>query len=255
MNVGAMPLSYVCRSAVFAFLLPLSVDAKDALKLRANMSLLESSELQKETISLPPGDQLVAKLDYALLFGRRCLSFGSSRADQVYFPSTSDIDKHHFILHFDISTAALLLTDTSTQGVWVSDGATQALKHLHHTTLPLSQTTDIYFGRNNRYQFRIVVAEYAPDVTASSRLFEDYIQSIGFISRTSSSSLSMTASSDKGCEIVLKESIDQDSEAPIVESYVKEVVFIQEPSSLWRIWAVWAVAAVGGWFWRYSIRG
>jgi hypothetical protein len=71
-------------------------------------------------------------------------------------------------------------------------GCLQVLKHLHHTTLPLSQTTNIYFGR---YQFRIVVAEYAPGVTASSRLFEDYTQSIGFVSRTSSSSLK------HGCEL------------------------------------------------------
>jgi hypothetical protein len=213
-----MSPSHVCRSTAFAFLVPLSLDAKEALKLRANMSLLENPELQ-ETVAVKLESQLVAKLDYALLFGRRCLSFGSSRAAQVHFVPASDVDQHHFILHFDMHTAALLLTDASSHGVWVSDGATQAMKCLRNTTVPLSMTTAVHFGQNQRYQFRVVVTECAPE-RLISRLFEEYAQSVDFstlqpIRRSSSSGSSAAVSTDKEGEIATKESIGEDPEASI----------------------------------------
>ena len=137
------------RSAAFAFLIPISVDAKKTLKLHVDLALLEHSEPHRP-ISLGFAGESVAKLDYALIFGRRCLSFASSHADQVHFLPADDIDRHHFILHFDMSTPALLLTDTSAQGIWVTDDSTQPAKRLYHATLLLSQRTDILFGQSRR---------------------------------------------------------------------------------------------------------
>lgn len=170
------------RSDVFCSLSPLSADATAALDLRANRGLLGGAPVCKDpnTAAVKGGrkGQYVIKLDYALLFGRRCLSFGSSRSNEFQFPQADDIGEHHFIIHFEMQTAVLLLTDTSLKGTWIFDSSTQKFRLLRRATYPVLQTTEIRFGQEHRYCFRIVVVEYMRDLLAFSKLFRNYARSI-----------------------------------------------------------------------------
>ena len=182
-----MPLNsslFPARSDAFAFLVPLSADSTEAIEFRVNRSLLEDAR-PADGISLGASKvgqkcRHVARLDYNLLFGRRCLSFGSSRSNEFRFPQAEDVGEHQFILHFEMHTAILLLTDNSPSGTWVFDGATQKCKLLHNTTYPLLHSSCIRFGEEHRYRFRIEVAACVRDSAEFSKLFEDYARSIGW---------------------------------------------------------------------------
>lgn len=100
-----LPLS---RSETFAFLIPVSIDATAVLKLRANRALLA---VTASLNYLPPYTYLsgaessnVVKLDCALLFGRHCLAFGSSRCNELQLPKAAAINASHFVLRFEIHT-------------------------------------------------------------------------------------------------------------------------------------------------------
>jgi hypothetical protein len=250
--MSSSPLS---RTDAFAFLIPLTVDAREALELRANRGLLEDPKLYGDMAQVQSEGRYIAKLDFALLFGRLCLSFGSSRSDEVQFPPASDIDRHHFILHFQTHTAVLLLSDTSSKGIWVSDGLTQTRKLLHHTSFPLLQTVDIHFGQDCRYRFRIMVTESARNRMAFPKLFEDYIQSITqttsvFTGRTSPSSTDSSQSSEKKYEMVLNNSIDRDSRSEGLQSketHAEADTSGRELQSPWKSWAVKAFTLAVRW--------
>lgn len=120
----------------------------------------------------------VVKLDYAALFGRRYLTFGSSRRSDFRFPKGVGVGATHFLLHFEMHTAVLLLTDRSPNGTWVSSHPTQGFKRLHQATYPLLQTLYIRIGQQQCYGFQVTVAPYMKDMPAFINLFNAYAQSI-----------------------------------------------------------------------------
>lgn len=175
-------MTALSRSDAFAFLVPVSTDAAEVLKLRVNKALLEDAKFSDHLIlhkSFSRGERpYVVKLDYALLFGRPCLTFGSSRCNEFQFPKAVDIGASHFVLHFEMQTGVFLLTDISPSGTFISTHPTQGLKRLHRATYPLLQTSYIHLGREQRYRFQITLAPYMRDLSAFTNLFREYAQSV-----------------------------------------------------------------------------
>lgn len=245
-----MSTSLFPHSNAFAFLEALSIDAEKALALQINRALLTNPEPDEIKSLIMIRQQQAVKLDFALLLGRRCLSFGCSRSDEIQFPLASDIDRHHFILHFDIQSEVLLLTDTSTRGIWLSDASIQTPRLLHRTTAPLLQTTDIYFGRDQRYQFRITASSGVNDKTTFARLFEDYAKSIhqmtpSLIERPSLSVGGGDGSSKASYQMVLRTTGDRVSDIEQLESDVMPLWperACETPPSLWNTLVVRALA-------------
>ena len=164
-------------STAFAYVLPLSADAAEAMQLRANRRLCGEVHARRDLV--PFGSKrCYVKLNFATLLGRRCLSFGSSRSNEFLLPPAEDVAARQFILHFELHTATLLLTDTSRYGTWLSNDSTPK-RSLHQATYPLGQSNVISFGLGQRYQFRIVLADSVSDPIAFSGLFQRYTQSIG----------------------------------------------------------------------------
>lgn len=188
MSVVALP-----RSTPFAFLIPLSTDTNEALRSRTSRRMLEKvnlyPDLSSDMVNNNRGYGFLIRLDFTLLFSRRFLSFGASRDNDLEFPSTAhDVSQRHFILHFEMQTAILLLTDVSNQGTWILDEP-RPPKLLHCATYPLLHTTCLAFGQGHRYRLRITVADYMKNLAAFSELFIKYSQTVNqppplLISRT-----------------------------------------------------------------------
>lgn len=174
-------MTSLSRSDAFAFLVPISIDAAEALKLSANKKLLANS-FDDFLIPHRPFDRgerpYVVKLDYALLFGRLGVTFGSSRCNELQFPKAPDIDAYHFVLHFEMQIGVLLLTDVSSSGTLISTHSTQDFKRLHGATYPLLQTSYIHFGREQRYRFEITLTPYTRDISVFINLFGEYARSV-----------------------------------------------------------------------------
>lgn len=193
----------LARTAAFVFLIPLSTDSADAVKLRVNRRLLQGEEVL-DTVGPPSSHrkrQYVIRLDYTLLFGRSGLSFGWSRFNEFKFPQVDDIAKQHFVLHFEMHTGTLLLTDTSPDGTWVFDTSAREFKLLYHATFLLLEITEIRIGHGNRYRFRIEVVEHMKERVGFAEMFREYAQSIGeptsaFVKRVSISHMLWVSSND-----------------------------------------------------------
>lgn len=165
-NMSPVPVS-LPRSHPFAFVTPLSADACQILQLRANNALLEEASTTDLVLRF--------RLDFNNLFGRRCISFGSSRANEVTFPKgVEDVAERHFVIHFEMQTGLLLLTDTSQTGTWVSDVEGVTKKLLHRRTYPLCQNSCIMIGTERRFRFHVSLPKYAEDLGAFRRLFHEY---------------------------------------------------------------------------------
>ena len=177
MSVLALP-----RSTPFAFLIPLSTDTNEALRSRTSRRMLEKAnlypDLSSDMVNSDRGHGFLIRLDFALLFSRRYLSFEASRDNDLEFPSAAhDVSQRQFILHFEMQTAILLLTDVSNQGTWILDEP-RPPKLLHWATYPLLHTTCIGFGQGHRYRLRITVADYMKNLAAFSELFIKYSQTV-----------------------------------------------------------------------------
>ena len=164
-------------STAFAYALPLSADAAEAMQLRANRRLCGDVHARRDLVPFD-SKRCYVQLNFATLLGRRYLSFGSSRSNVFLLPPAEDVAAHQFILHFELYTATLVLTDTSQHGTWLSNDSTPK-RSLHQATYPLIQSNDIGFGHGQRYRFRIVVADSAIDPIIFSDLFQRYAQSVG----------------------------------------------------------------------------
>ena len=175
-------MTSLSRSDAFAFLVPMSIDALKALKIRDNKAMLEDAgsfgHIIPHKATTSRQRSCVVKLDYASLFGRRRLTFGTSRRNNVRFPEEGDVGATHFRLHFEMHTGVILLTDVSPEGTWVSSHPTEGFQLLHHATYPLLQTSYIQIGQHQCYRFQIAVAPYMRDIPAFITLFNAYAQSI-----------------------------------------------------------------------------
>ena len=176
-QLSIMASASLAISTAFAYALPLSAGAVEAIQLRANRRLCGDVHARRDLVPFD-SQRCYIKLNFATFLGRRYISFGSSRCNEFLLPPAKDVAAHQFFLHFELHTATLLLTDTSQYGTWLSNDFTPK-RSLHRATYPLVQSNDIGFGNGQRYRFRIVVADSAIDPIIFPDLFQRYVQSIG----------------------------------------------------------------------------
>jgi hypothetical protein len=165
----------VPRNAPIAFLSPSSTLAAEAFRMRQNSSTLSvSSGSYGSHGSRKPS--VSAMLDLATFAGHRFLSFGSSRCTTFQFPRTWGADQSHFVVHFDMRTGCLELTDTSKSGILVSHtndppNEPSTFTLLHHATVAIDKTVFIRLRNHEGLCFRL-------DVAVSSIVFAAYVGTI-----------------------------------------------------------------------------
>ncbi|KAG9568548.1 hypothetical protein KCU71_g2696, partial [Aureobasidium melanogenum] len=173
------------RSEALLYIIPHSLAVENALTISANRRYLCSHEEVGKNILKPVGSRrqqrLVAKLSFATFCLRRYLCVGWSKCAEIQLPRADDISPYHFILHFDMQDATLLITDTSQTGIWISDAGTSdshELKLLHHSTHRLVRDTRVILGHDQRFDMHISVEKYTREVLRFAPLFEEYVRSV-----------------------------------------------------------------------------
>ena len=158
----------------FAFMAPLTPSANDVLRLPHNKPYLVDAEACGDVPTLSGVRRpVITKLDFAMLLGRSCVAFGSSRAAEIRFPATAGISTVHFILHFDLRTAKLLLTDTSDSGTFIWDNTCSRPQLLRRSTHQLTSCTIVQLGPDPKLRFCFKVEE-----NINLQLLERYGRSI-----------------------------------------------------------------------------
>lgn len=167
-------------SQAFAILLPISTNAHEMLRARSNRRQRRDASLYGMQTRQDAGRRrrFLIKLDFAMLLGRRCVTFGSSQATNIRFPVHSDVAEYHFFIQFDYESGALRLIDTSCDGTLISDTArfsATSTRTLHEATHTLGQSTFIRVGGKTHYDFQLLLRK----VPSFQRLFGGYLRSIG----------------------------------------------------------------------------
>lgn len=160
---------------IFALVEPQSAAAMDILTIKQNRHLLVNATMpndENSSRSLDNNARLALRLDFALFFCRRAISFGSSRANDILLPPAPDIDKRQFQLRLDPQSAELILYD-QTSGRTKLEAWTKSSEHTH---LPSSH---VVFGDQDRYILRIVAVWYRPGSITLRRLLSECKQTTG----------------------------------------------------------------------------
>jgi hypothetical protein len=164
-----------------AALVPCSREAEASLKLATNRSLLCSSTNLKHRTSLYSGTfaaSYYAKLSFAMFFGRRGVSIGSSRTTEIMLPRSGLTTGQHLLLHFDLDDATMLLTDTSAIGTWFRSASHTDWELLHNTTFPLMQNIEIRIGHGSALHFQLIVESYTRAPAEFERPYSQYVRSV-----------------------------------------------------------------------------
>ena len=164
----------------FAILVPLSPSAAAALSLSRNRCRLDKAVNYMDVLAShhvatrEHATQLVAKMDFAMIHGRRSISFGKCRAARFLLPAVEGVSGLHFHLHFDLSTADLLLTDTSERGTLVDR------EHLvHRATHRISQgSLELRMGDHYDMVFLLVFTEFFHCIAPAQTIFAQYVGSL-----------------------------------------------------------------------------
>lgn len=164
----------------FALINPMNGHSQLALEARLNRrhqvgaaryGLAKPSNIKKRHIAV--------KLDFAMLLGRRCITFGTSRANNIKLPKGQGIGTVHFYIHFHPSTKQLLLTVLSKSGVKISQSATGEKKLINSKTISIHQSTYISFGMNERFCFNILPTfQAAAQCEHFEQLFRHWLKSV-----------------------------------------------------------------------------
>lgn len=142
-------------SSPFAELQPISIAACRALQHRYN------KRHRKPLCN--PAKTNVMPLTLGMIMGRQCLTFGASRASDFTFPSQDGVDEIHFTLKLDVVAQTLVITDTSTTGVWIKDEQGRTLL-LYRASRVVSGVVEIRVGKILHYSFSIRVASVMRDL-------------------------------------------------------------------------------------------
>jgi hypothetical protein len=160
----------------FALLQPLNMDTHNMLKSRRNRPhrVLAAPYSIVQVERLPGKKCLLAKLDFAMMMGRRTINFGSSRANDIAFPKAPGVEPHHFSIRFDPSTGAILLSDRSKAGTRVQAGE-ERLRLVRSATCVLSTGAKLIIGKGQRYQFKLKLTMPETEPETFQRLFRAYL--------------------------------------------------------------------------------
>jgi hypothetical protein len=141
--------------AVHVTLIPASCDAEETVKLRANRSYITHTKLGSLN-ELHPPHKVAIQLNLAMMLGRQCLAFGSSRSCHIQLPSGEDVSDQQFILFFQLHS--LWIKDTSSHGIWLSPISSKGPPtSLYQDEAPMMPSVLIQFGHGNRLKFHLHV--------------------------------------------------------------------------------------------------
>ena len=157
------------NSDTFAYLDAKSTDARKSLDLYHNRRLTRDRR------------QARSQLRFAYLLGRRCLALGSSRSNEILVTPARDVTTTQFILHFDVATQTLQLTDKSSSGTWYRTNNTSEYTLLYQTSIVLVQKVWIAFGNRRRFRFLISPIDIPANTSPLRCWFNRYIHSIQHI--------------------------------------------------------------------------
>lgn len=169
------------QSQPFAFILPLNALGRDSLKLKSNRRRLASPFQSRKFLSAGDGNsntKHIAKLDFAFVFGRRCVSFGHSRAAEFKLAQApaSPLSESNFLLQLDAVTGKLRIIDTSHDGTLIKCRTEQAFRLLHDDSFSLEEDLDIV---TSGAEFRIILSDMLRHQTpAFNLLMNEYLASI-----------------------------------------------------------------------------
>ena len=167
----------------FAFIVPKSKSAECMLKLRRNQTRVELTSKHDQLEGLSMRRKTLAILNLCHLLGRRYLSFGTSKLAGFALPPMKAISKRHFLLHFDLSTGELLLSDISRRGIWIttaseaSDADGIIWEHVHQATCRIThQRTTIRVCE--KLEFSIILTPLLWNRSQMPAAFERYVRSV-----------------------------------------------------------------------------
>ena len=142
----------------FATILPMNDSAESVLRLKSNRRLVRRATKCNLLGQKSRGRRIhhEAIFDFDLLYGRRCLIIGSSRAANLKLIRAPGIDPYHCFLQID-GTGSLKLEDASSEGTWVRDISLPhtPFKLLRHEARVLVGEVEVCFGAGEKYHFRI----------------------------------------------------------------------------------------------------
>ena len=146
----------------FAYILPLSRDTERAFKIRQNRTLLDDMTvlrfLHKEGIAAPVQRRRLCaiRLDFENLMGRRSISIGVSRSNDIILPRAAGVDGIDILFHLDTRTAALLATKKASSWAWYRDGERNIdmIRHQPITVRP-GNGICIEFGDHGRFKLAV----------------------------------------------------------------------------------------------------
>jgi hypothetical protein len=161
-------------------IVPCSSEAQAVLKLAPNRNLLHKSDESIPKIIFPSISRSApcyTKISFATFLGRRAVSIGSSRSSEVMLPRSLSPGSH-LLIHFDLQTAGILLTDKSAVGTWVKPSPKAQWQLLHNTTRPLFHNVEVRFGQDTELRFLLVVETYASAISEFESLYQEYTHSL-----------------------------------------------------------------------------
>jgi len=171
-------------SQEFALISPLNDRSQLALKNRFNRRhQVDGTRYGLRHPSSPTKRRTAIKLDFAMLLGRRCVSFGTSRANSITLPKGQGISNAHFHIHFHPQTNALLLTASSNSKVYIHNvsgtNATRGESIACGSTVTLSANTRVSLGARRQFEFDIHPTPVAPSQQATfEKLYSSWRKSI-----------------------------------------------------------------------------
>ena len=118
-----------------------------------------------------------------MLFGRHCLTFGSSRVSDFRLGKMADIDDHHFFVQFEKDTGDLVLTDCSESGTWVRRASRTAHTLLRGDSVVLCGTTDIRIGQGQGCELSIGLTDLVTDRDSMRGLLDAHSKSLSRFKR------------------------------------------------------------------------
>lgn len=172
------------RACVIALLLPISDTAKQTLKLRPNQLYRTDSRNFFASTQNASSRRIVAKFDFSSIFGRRYLSFGSSRSVELRLTKAEGVSGCHFLLHLDPISGSLSLQDTSQSGTWIQKCPNGSWQLLQQSTCVLNGTCTIKLGSGADAVVFDLLIPVLDSARQHCRLLQEYQSSIA--SRTSS---------------------------------------------------------------------
>jgi hypothetical protein len=160
----------------FALLQPLNIDSHNMLRDRRNRShRVPAAHFNIAQVDRLSGKKcLLSRLDFAMIMGRRCIDFGSSRANDIAFPKAPGVEPYHFSIHFEPSTGAILLSDRSKAGTRVQFGEGRPTL-LRSATCVLSSGAQLIVGKGQRFRFELKLTVPETEPETFQRLLRAYL--------------------------------------------------------------------------------